>query len=419
LEPGIRLVAIGDELLDGPTRDTNSLEMAALLEELGLRVRDRRTVRDREEDLRVEAADLLAPDGPVDLVLSTGGLGPTLDDRTRRTLAEAFGAELVFDPARWEELEAWFAARGRVPGPLQRSQALHPVPGRSLDNPVGTANGLVFERGGKAWVALPGVPSECRHLLTHGVRDFLLERFGARSRGRVLAFRSRRLPEADLSHRLEPLADFQALGEVGFYPQPDGVLFKLRLPAAPEKELDTRAARVEGLVRERLGEFLLAESAEPAVELVFRRLREAGQTLALAESCTGGGLARRLTEIPGSSTVFPGGVVAYANEAKTALLGVPPALLEEHGAVSAACAGALAVGARQRFHSHWALSVTGIAGPGGGTPDKPVGTVWLGMAGPDLLETRRLDLRGNREQIRARAAGQAWAWLLEVLTVDY
>jgi nicotinamide-nucleotide amidase len=418
LSAGIRLVAIGDELLDGPTRDTNSLEVASLLEELGLRARDRRTVRDREEDLRGEVLDLLAPDSPVDLVLSTGGLGPTLDDRTRSTLARAFGAELVFDEARWAELLAWFAARGRVPGALQRSQACHPQPGRSLPNPVGTANGLVFEREGKAWVALPGVPSECRHLLEHGVRDWLVERYGSRPRGRVLAFRSRRLPEADLALRLEPLSDFEALGEVGFYPQPDGVLFKLRLPAAPDLELDRRAKLAQEWVRERLGDFLLWESAEPAVELVFRRLAQRGLTLSLAESCTGGGLARELTERPGASAVFPGGVVVYSNESKQFLLGVPGDLLERHGAVSEACAGALAVGAKQRFRSDWALAVTGIAGPGGGTADKPVGTVWLGLAGPTNLKTRRLDLRGNREQIRARAAGQAWAWLLEVLEGD-
>jgi len=415
LSAGIRLVAIGDELLDGPTRDTNSLELAALLEELGLRARDRHTVRDREEDLRLEVQALLAPDSPVDLVLSTGGLGPTLDDRTRRTLAQAFGAQLLFDEARWVELQAWFAARGRVPGALQRSQALHPHPGRSLHNPVGTANGLVFEEGRKAWVALPGVPSECRHLLAHGLRQWLVERCGSRPRGRVLAFRSRRLPEADLALRLEPLADLEALGEVGFYPQPDGVLLKLRLPADGGEDLGAREAIARELVRARLGGFLLAESPEPAVELVFRALRERGLTLALAESCTGGGLARDLTERPGASAVFPGGVVAYSNESKQSLLGVPGDLLEKHGAVSEACAGALALGAKERFGADWALAVTGIAGPEGGTPDKPVGTVWLGLAGPTRLETRRLDLRGNREQIRARAAGQAWAWLLEML----
>ncbi|MFA7331440.1 MAG: CinA family nicotinamide mononucleotide deamidase-related protein [Candidatus Delongbacteria bacterium] len=413
--PGIRLVAIGDELLDGHTQDTNSREVAAALEELGLRPLDVHLIRDHEAAIRAEVAALLDPAGGLELVISSGGLGPTLDDRTRQVLAAAFGAELVFDETRWRELQAWFAARGRVPGELQRSQALHPVPGGALPNEVGTANGLLFERDDRLWIALPGVPSELRHLLASGVLPLLARRLGARPRGRVLAFRSRRLPEADLSQRLEPLAELEALGEVGFYPSPDGVLLRLRLPALDPPELEARAAAARQLVRERLGDCLLAESGAPVVELVFAALCRRSATLALAESCTGGWLARELTDLPGSSEVFPGGVVAYSNAVKSELLGVPRELLEEHGAVSEACAGALALGVRQRLRAQWGLALTGIAGPAGGTPDKPVGTVWLGLAGPECLLTRRLDLRGNRGQIRQRAAGQAWAWLLEIL----
>lgn len=415
-EPGIRLLAIGDELLDGHTLDTNSRELVLGLESLGWRVRDVRLVRDQESAIADEVRELLEPEGPLELVISSGGLGPTVDDRTRACLAEAFGAELVFDESRWRELEAWFAARGRVPGPLQRSQALHPRPGWVLRNEVGTANGLVFERSGRLWIALPGVPSELRHLLATGVLPLLAERWGLRERGRVLAFRSRNLPEAELARRLEPLADLQALGEVGFYPNADGVLLRLRLPARPAAQAAAMESRARELVRQRLGEYLLAESGAPVVELVFEALCRRRQRLALAESCTGGWLARELTELPGSSAVFPGGVVAYSNEVKRDLLGVPQTLLEEHGAVSAACAEALAQGVRQGLHADWGLSLTGIAGPEGGSPEKPVGTVWLGLAGPEGSETRRLDLRGNREQIRRRAAGQAWAWLLERLS---
>jgi nicotinamide-nucleotide amidase len=416
LAPGIRLVAIGDELVDGHTRESNGREIVAALEGLGLRVREIRLVRDQAGAIAAEAAELLDPARGLDLVISTGGLGPTLDDRTRSTLAEAFGAELIFDEERWRELVAWFRARGREPADMQRCQALHPSPGGHLRNELGTASGLLFERDGRLWIALPGVPGEMRHLLETGVLPLLERRFGARPRGRVLAFRSRRLPEADLSQRLEPLADLEALGEVGFYPMADGVLLRLRLPAGPAAELERTEAAARALVRARLGEFLLAEDGRPVVELVFARLRERGQRLALAESCTGGGLARELTELPGASTVFLGGVVAYANRAKEELLGVPAALLETHGAVSAQVAAAMAAGVRHRLRADWGLAVTGIAGPEGGTVEKPVGTVWLGLHGSGgITATCLLNLRGNREQIRRRAAGQAWAWLLEHL----
>jgi len=417
-ETVIRLVAIGDELVDGHTQDSNSREIVQGLESLGLRVKDIRLVRDTEEDLAREAAALMAGEGGLELVISTGGLGPTVDDRTRSTLAKAFGAQLVFDEERWQWLEAWFQARGRAIGPMQRCQALHPQPGFALPNEVGTASGLVFQPAGRLWIALPGVPSEMRHLLVTGVLPLVEHHLGSRPRGRVLAFRTRRLPESELSLRLEPLADLQALGEVGFYPNADGVLLRLRLPSATQGELDRREDLARTLVRQRLGGGLLTDNGRPLVELVMEELRRRGQRLTLAESCTGGWLARELTELPGASTVFSGGVVAYGNEVKVRLLGVPALLLEEHGAVSEACAGAMALGARGRLESDWALAVTGIAGPGGGTAEKPVGTVWLGLAGPRGVKVSRLDLRGNREQIRRRAAGQAWLWLWEALQDD-
>jgi nicotinamide-nucleotide amidase len=413
--PVIRLVAIGDELVDGHTQDSNSREVALALDSLGLRVKDMRQVRDREEELLREAASLLRGDEGLDLVISTGGLGPTLDDRSRQVLARAFGAQLVFDEVRWSWLEAWFRERGRVAGPQQHSQALHPQPGGLFPNQVGTAAGLLFESGGKSWIALPGVPSEMRHLLQDEVLPWLGARLGHRQRERVLAFRSRRLPEAELSRRLEPLEDLEALGEVGFYPHADGVLLRLRLPALPGAEQEVRATAARDLVRQRLGAALLVEDGRPVVELVFHSLLAQGQSLALAESCTGGWLARDITAFPGSSKVFRGAVVAYANAVKESALGVPAALLEEHGAVSEACAGAMALGARERMGSTWSVAVTGIAGPEGGTLEKPVGTVWLAVAGPAGLCARRLDLRGNREQIRARAAGQAWLQLYEAM----
>lgn len=410
--PRIRFVAIGDELLDGHVQDRHLQWMSQALEERGLAFSEARMVRDRPE-----AIAALVEEPGWEITISTGGLGPTVDDRTRRTLADAFGAELVFDEARWTELVAWFRERGREPGELQKSQALHPEPGFHFRNAVGTASGLGFERDGRSWIALPGVPSEMRHLMTASVLPWLVGRLGAGGPSTRLAFRTRGLPEADLHARLEPLAELQALGEPGFYPSPDGVLLRMKLPPLPAGELAARVDAVRNYVRPRLGDRLLAESGAPVVELVFEELRRRGLTLALAESCTGGGMAARLTDIPGSSEVFLGGLVSYANAVKVEGLGVSQETLDVEGAVSAACVRQMADGARERFRSDWALSISGIAGPGGGTAEKPVGTVWIGIAGPQgVVREHRLDLRGDRSQIRARAAGQAWARFHGALT---
>jgi nicotinamide-nucleotide amidase len=407
----LRLVLIGDELLDGMVQDRHLQYLARALDGLGLSFEDARLVRDRPE-----AIAALVEDPGWSITVSTGGLGPTVDDCTRQALAAAFGAELVFDEQRWMELKAWFRERGRVAGKLQRSQALHPRPGFHFRNEVGTADGLGFERDGRVWVALPGVPSELRHLLETGLLPWLRSRLGAADQATRLAFRTRGLPEADLHARLEPLTELAALGRIGFYPSPDGVLLRLTLPPLPPRDLEARREAVRAFVLPRLGDRLLVESGEPVVRLVLDELRRREQTLALAESCTGGGLAMLLTDFPGASEVFPGGVVSYANEAKVELLGVPETLLAAHGAVSAPCVRAMATGARTRLGSDWALAVSGIAGPGGGTPDKPVGTVWLGLAGPGgLVRDERLNLRGSRDQIRSRAAGQAWAGLYAAL----
>jgi nicotinamide-nucleotide amidase len=413
----IRLVAIGDELLDGHTRDTNTAELIDYLNQHGFQVDEAHVVRDREESLKAEVAELLAESSAVDVVISTGGLGPTVDDRTRQVLAGAFGAELIFDEARWSELLAWFAARGRRPKEVNRSQALHPVPGASLKNEVGTASGLVFEKGNKRWIALPGVPTEMRHIANGPLKDMLSQLAPPPAFSRKLAFRTRRLPEASMHEMLQPLAELEAMGQLGFYPNPDGVLLRVKVEAASEQELVRRTQAVRAFVLPRLGSHLLCEDDLPLVEKVFALLSERCQRLALAESCTGGMLARQLTDLPGASSVFPGGIVAYENEVKAQLLAVSQDTLLEDGAVSEACVRQMALGARKFLKAHWALSISGIAGPNGGTDEKPVGTVWLGVAdGAGQTWTRRLNLRGNREQIRLRSAAQAWVFLYESMT---
>ncbi len=421
--PLLRVVAIGDELLEGHTLDTNTRELVQALRELGLTVDHARTVRDRETDL----LELARWHG---LTISTGGLGPTRDDRTRQILADAFGVQLVEDPERWQQIVEWFARFGRLPGELEHSQALRPVPGESLRNEVGTANGLVFEEESRTWIALPGVPGEMRHLLQERLLPWLRERYALPEPGRTLNFRSRRIGEAVLHERLQPLADLEALAELGFYPHPDGVILRAKLPALPLMEVERRVTQIRELVRARLGDHLLLEDGEGLHLVLHRLLKEAGARVAVAESCTGGLLASLLTEMAGSSESLLGGVVAYANEIKECVLGVSPQTLEQHGAVSAECVKKMAAGVRKLYHADLSLSVSGVAGPGGGTEEKPVGTVWLGLdVSPRLAQwlhqqglrvpqtpCARLErLPGNRQQVRRRSAGRALAFGVEVL----
>ncbi|MCA9783100.1 MAG: nicotinamide-nucleotide amidohydrolase family protein [Candidatus Cloacimonetes bacterium] len=408
----LRIVCIGDELLNGLRRDTNSAELLALLSGLGLAVEEIRIVPDLPERVTALALE------PGWFTIGTGGLGPTVDDRSREALAVAFGARLEHDAEHRARFQARLAAAGRDPRTAAPGQSQHPVPGATFPNPVGSADGLLFHAPVSApdrvWLALPGVPSEMRALMHEQVLPWLRTMVSGGQRGQALYTRVWKLPEQEVSRRLEPLEDFAEFGDPGFYPGPEGVLVRLQAPADASAELLERGRR---LLRERLAGHVLHEGPENLPTLLLAELSRRGQTVAVAESCTGGLLAAALTSLPGSSRIFPGAVVAYSNPQKQRWLGVSDAILEHDGAVSAACVEAMATGVIRETGAHWGLSVSGIAGPEGGSADKPVGTVWLGLAGPDVgVRSMGLRLGGNREQVRARAVGQALAWLFRCLT---
>jgi nicotinamide-nucleotide amidase len=412
LEPRIRLVLIGDELLDGHTQDTNSQHLREALLTLGLSFHDQRMVRDSESAVHAEVVDLFQTGAP-DLVISTGGLGPTVDDRTREILARAFGDTLELDDLRWAQLEARLLRQKRVPTERQRKQAMHPRAGSTLHNSCGSANGLIFRRENKVWVAMPGVPSEMEAMIHTGLIPFLKEHIGSRDHILTRSYRVFRVPEAELEAILEPLDEFQALGEVGFYPQSAGVLVRFKIPAMAATLQEEGVRALDALMALRLGERPYRVNPEQPVAEVFALLKEKKMRLALAESCTGGLMAQQLTALAGSSQIFLGGVVCYSNASKCDLLSVPKQLLEEEGAVSSACAEALVQGLLQRFHVEVALSITGIAGPSGGSIERPVGSVWLAMSTPSGVKSTLMQLHGNRQQIRKRAVAQAWLWILE------
>jgi nicotinamide-nucleotide amidase len=413
--PRAAIVVTGSELVRGERQDRNGPFLAAEALRLGLEPERITIVGDRPEDLDRALGEGL----DADLCLVSGGLGPTHDDRTVERVAHAAGVELVVDAALEDEIgnvSRMIAERLERPysefGPGVTKQATIPEGAHSLGL-AGTAPGLVLETGRAVVVVLPGPPRELQRLWERAleappVRQ-VLERAPARGRKTLRFFGT---PESAVAEALA------AAGGDG-----NGVEaticareFEIHVDLVVEPGGEERADEVAGALRETLGRFLFTEDERPIAEIVLALARDRGYTLATAESCTGGLVAGRLTAIPGSSDVFRGAVVAYADDVKAAELGVPQPMLREYGAVSPETAQAMAAGARTRLTADVAVSVTGIAGPDGGSEEKPVGLVYLHVAGPDGEEARRIDLPGDRDMIRGRATTAALHLLRRHLT---
>jgi nicotinamide-nucleotide amidase len=403
----LELLTIGTELLLGFTIDTNGAEIARALGGIGVRVVRRTSVGDSPDAIRDAVRDALARTGAV---VTTGGLGPTRDDMSKSVVAELFGMSLEFDEGIWQELVARFARLGRAPAPSNRCQAEVPRGAVVLHNRWGTAPGLWFEGPPGLVIMLPGVPGEMRKLVEHEV----VPRLAARSHGGVIRSRVVRttgIPESTLAERLGEIEDDVAPLTLAYLPGFDGVDLRLSAWGLAAEDADERLASGANLLRERAGSFAYGEGDDDLAAIVLERARARRLRIGTAESCTGGLVGGRLTEIPGSSDVFAGGVVCYANELKTKLLGVDPALIEADGAVSESVVRAMAAGAVRALSVDLAVAVTGIAGPGGGSEAKPVGTVWLALAGNDAVDARRIQIPGDRHNVRVRAAQAALALL--------
>ena len=396
----------GSELVRGDRHDRNGPFLAAEVVRLGLDPQRIAIVGDRPEDLEQALSQGL----DADLCLVSGGLGPTHDDRTVEMVARAAGKELVLDEELEREIEGisrMIAERLRRPytdfTTGVRKQATLPAGGISLGL-AGTAPGIVLEAGSCVVVILPGPPRELqrlwpRALETEPVRR-VLERAPARER---LALRFFGTPESAVAQALE-----EAGGEgEGVEATICAREFEIHVDLVLEPGAEERGAAVARSLREALGSYLFSEDERSIAEIVLELCRGRGLTLATAESCTGGLVAARITSVPGSSDVFLGSVVAYADGAKVDGLGVPPAVLEQHGAVSAEAAQAMAEGARERLGADVAVAVTGVAGPDGGSEEKPVGLVFVHASGPDGAEARRTEFPGDREMVRGRATASA------------
>jgi competence/damage-inducible protein CinA-like protein len=409
----IELVTIGTELLLGLTIDTNGAEIAQTLATQGVRVVRRTSVADRAEEIQSAVADALAR---TRAVITTGGLGPTRDDITKKVVADLFGAPLEFDANVWDNLLERFARLDRKPAPSNRSQAEVPRGATVLRNRWGTAPGLWIEGPPGLVIMLPGVPLEMRRLMAHEVVPRLAER-ATGSVIRSLMVRTSGIPESSLAERLGEVETEIAPLTLAYLPGLEGVDLRLSAWGLVAHEADRRLRSAAELLRQRAGEIVYGEGDCDLAALVLDQARLQGLRLAVAESCTGGMIGARLTEIPGSSDVFVGGVIAYDNAVKRELLGVPEPLLAEHGAVSEPVVRAMADGAARRFGATATVSVTGIAGPGGGSEAKPVGTVWIGCHLRGVVESRRLLFPGTRHEIRARAAQAALLLLHRRLSI--
>ena len=394
------VVSVGTELLLGQIVDTNAAYLAKTLSEYGVTIYRRSTVGDNMERL---VAALTSALENADLVFTVGGLGPTMDDITRDGLAAAIGDTLVQDEAIAEKLREFFEKRGY---PLLESnlrQAMVPVHGRAIDNPNGTAPGVLFEKNGKAAIALPGPPNEFIPMVDNHVVPYLQQRTGRVGTIRSLTLRVAGVGESAAEELIKDLMQ-DSNPTVAPYAKIGEVHLRVTARADTAEEADALIAERAALVRERLGNAIYGTNDDPIEKAVVDLLKAKAQTVSTAESCTGGLVAQRITDVAGSSAMFLGGVVSYSNESKTDLVAVPAEMIASFGAVSPEVAQALAEGARTRFGTTYGIGVTGIAGPDGGTPEKPVGTVWLAVAYPGGCDVDKAYFIGNRTVVRTRAA---------------
>src|SRR2546427_2899287 len=394
------IIAVGSELLTPDRIDTNSLFLTQRLNHLGIAVARKTVVGDQHEHVRDAFRCAL---DRCDLVVSSGGLGPTLDDLTREAVAELLSRKLVLNSSGLQNIEARFRRLGRTMPELNKRQAMVPEGADLLENPRGTAPGLWLESAGRIVVLLPGPPHELKAIFTGKVEP-RLERLAGATRLFYREMRTAGLTESEVEQRTAPIYTQYADVQTTILAAPGEIQLHLRAwssdhPAA-ERMLDEMVERISFA----LGENVFTSNGEMLEEIVARELALNQATVATAESCTGGLLAERLTRVPGSSSYFLGGVVCYSNDLKTAWTDVPAELIESKGAVSPEVAQALAQGIRRRIGATLGIGITGIAGPSGGSPEKPVGLVYIALADANSSRDRALRFPGDRERIRWHAS---------------
>lgn len=396
------IIAVGTELLLGDILNTNAQFLSQELAAMGITVLHQHVIGDNAGRLRelVETAKARS-----ELLIFSGGLGPTADDLTKETVADCYHDTLVFDEEEWDKITAFFTRMGRETTPNNRKQAMVPARGKKLPNANGTAPGVWFEDGGRIAILLPGPPAELRPLWRAQAAPMLAAWQNCVLHSVVLRVcgPGESEVEAKVGHLFE-----NANPTAAIYAKTGEVIIRITARAATDTEAEAACREYAKNFYALLGDAVYDEDVDGMEDTLVRILRGQGKTIAAAESCTGGLISQRITSVPGSSEVFGYGFVTYANAAKQQLLGVEPRILEKYGAVSSQTAAAMAFGALDASGADIAIASTGLAGPGGGTPDKPVGLVYLAAAQKNTVWVKKLTIGGrSRETVRLRASQQA------------
>lgn len=395
------VITIGDEILIGQVTDTNSAWLGQNLNPAGIEIKQITSVSD-DADHIMQAIDDAR--GRVDILILTGGLGPTRDDITKKTLADYFGAGLITDERALAMVTELFVSRNLPLLDINKQQALIPDNCTPIYNDRGTAPGMWFEDKGQVLVSLPGVPYEMKHMMTHFVIPRLQERFEMPFiRHRTLLTSG--IGESFLAKKIEAIElGLPSHIKLAYLPNYSTVRLRFSGHSGNLSQLENELEDIAERIKKRIPEYLAAEEDKRLEEVVSDLLLKKGATMGTAESCTGGMIAHLITSLPGSSAKYKGSVVCYDNSVKTGVLGVDPADLEKHGAVSEAVVIQMAEGARRVLKADYTIATSGVAGPDGGTPEKPVGTVWMAVSGPEGTEAKVFHFRGDRLQIIERSA---------------
>jgi competence/damage-inducible protein CinA-like protein len=408
----VEILTIGNEIVTGLIADTNSGVITRRLETLGISVKRHVSVGDDEQEIIDALKQALER---VDCVILTGGLGPTHDDITKQVLCRFFNSKLVTDAEVKRRIDTMFQSRGIETPQTAYSQAEVPEKSTILHNIQGTAPGLLFEKNGKRVYSLPGVPHEAEHLLETYIVPHLEKPGTLKTEHRIL--KTTGMPESILWQEIGPVAPFEEHVKVASLPSLLGVRIRFTATGKDLKETSAKLDGAEKLLRQKIDHHIFAINDETLEGNLGEWLKKNGKTLATAESCTGGLIGHRLTNISGSSNYFLEGAVTYSNEAKQNRLGVDPALIEAHGAVSEPVARAMAEGIRQKSGSDFGLAVTGIAGPTGGSPEKPVGLTFIAVTGAQGTRCEQFRFHQDRVRNKERAA-QAALNLLRLYLLD-
>ena len=390
------ILTIGDEILIGQVTDTNATYMAAALAAEGYQIIEHLSVADSREgimyglDRATEAADV---------VLITGGLGPTKDDITKKVLADYFDTELVFHEATYERLTQLYRRFGREPGEAHREQCMLPDSANVLTNKRGTAPGMWLEDNGKVVVSMPGVPYEMRYLMENEVLPRLREQFDTDDKTRSITILTAGAGESDIAERIAAVEDSMPEHiSLAYLPNLGTVRLRITTRGEDEDRMQAELTDNREQIESIIGDLVYGYGTESLAEAIGRRLVERSATVVTAESCTGGTMASLFTANSGSSAYFLGGAVTYSNPLKKTLAGVKMATIRKHGAVSKQVVQEMAEGARKKMDADYAIAASGVAGPSGGSEDKPVGTIWLAVAGPEGTHTQLLRAGKDRKR---------------------